>query len=171
MLRAVLAQNPSTVGVTGKPIASSPKSTVPIYVAICCLVIVLALVLGVGLAANEVLRHLVQTAPLWVGIALGFRGSNAAYWVALPSFLVWLVLMALIWAYLLGISRIVTGHFSPIEVGMTIIVGAASILGILSFVSSRSSFSSTAKLALFVGFLAIQLICLRISFLPSIAHR
>jgi len=86
-------------------------------------------------------------------------------------FLVWFVLMALIWAYLLGISHIVNGHFSPIEIGMTIVVGVAGILGIASLAGSKSSLSLATKLGLFVAFLAIQLVCLRISFLPSIAHR
>lgn len=28
--------------------------------------------IGVGLASNSVLRHIVQTAPLWVAVVLGF---------------------------------------------------------------------------------------------------
>src|SRR5438045_3245744 len=119
------AHNPSAMGATGQP-----APAVPIYVAVCSLMIILALVLGVGLAVNQVLRHLVQTAPFCVAVVLGFRRSRAAYWVALPLFLFWLVLMALIWAYLLDISHIVNGHFSPIEIGMTIVVGVAGILGI-----------------------------------------
>src|SRR5438067_7094898 len=114
------AHNPSAMGATGQP-----APAVPIYVAVCSLVVILALVLGVGLAVNQVLRHLVQTAPFCVAVVLGFRRSRTAYWVALPLFLVWFVLMALIWAYLLGISHIVNGHFSPIEIGMTIVVGVS----------------------------------------------
>ena len=165
------AHNPSAMGATGQPAPANPKSAVPIYVAVCSLVIILALVLGVGLAVNQVLRHLVQTAPFCVAVVLGFRRSRAAYWVALPLFLFWLVLIALIWAYLLGISHIVNGHFSPIEIGMTIVVGVAGILGIASLAGSKSSLSLATKLGLFVAFLAVQLVCLRISFLPSIAHR
>ena len=118
----------------------------PTVIAICWLAIIAALVLGVGLATNLVLRHVVQTAPLWIGVILGFRHSRAASWAALPLFLVWLVLMALIWLYLLGLSNLISGHFAPVEIAMTIIVGAAAIV-------------------------AIQLACLRMSFLPAIAHR
>ena len=160
------AHNPSAMGATGQP-----APAVPIYVAVCSLMIILALALGVGLTVNQVLRHLVQTAPFWGAVVLGFRRSRAAYWVALPLFLFWLVLMALIWAYLLDISHIVNGHFSPIEISMTIVVGVAGILGIASLARSKSSLSLATKLGLFVAFLAIQLVCLRISFLPSIAHR
>jgi len=42
--------------------ASDFRSTT--VIAICCLATILALVLGVGLASNLVLRHLMQTAPL-----------------------------------------------------------------------------------------------------------
>jgi hypothetical protein len=64
------------------------KAAEPIVIAICCLAIIAALVLGVGLATNLVLRHVVQTAPLWIGVILGFRHSRAASWAALPLFLV-----------------------------------------------------------------------------------
>jgi hypothetical protein len=57
-----------------------------VVIAICCLIIIAALVLGVGLATNLVLRHVVQTIPLWVGVILGFRRSPVAGWVALAPF-------------------------------------------------------------------------------------
>jgi hypothetical protein len=117
---------------------ANTKPSAPIYVASCCLFIILALVLGVGLASNLVLRHIVQTAPLWVAVVLGFRRSHAAPWVALPFFLFWLLLMALIWAYLLGISTFFSGQFSPIEIAMTFIVGAASMVGTGYFVAFKT---------------------------------
>jgi hypothetical protein len=95
--------------------SASSGSTAPVQIAVCCLAIIAALVIGVGLASNLVLRHLVQTAPLWVAVALGFRQSRATSWVALPFFLFWLALMVLIWLFLLGISHFITGHFSTVE--------------------------------------------------------
>jgi hypothetical protein len=139
--------------------------------AICCLAIILALVLGVGLASNLVLRHLVQTAPLWAGVVLGFSRSRAAAWAGLPLFLFWLLLMGLIWSYLLGISNLLSGHFSSIEIAMTIIVGASSLIGIASFIRSRRSLSPLSAAGLFVAVALIQVICFRLSFLPAIAHR
>jgi len=81
---------------TEQPIAAHPTSAVPVYVAVCSLLIIFALVLGVGLASNLVLRHMVQTVPFWVAVVLGFRRSHATSWAALPLFLFWLVLMVLI---------------------------------------------------------------------------
>ena len=146
----------------------SLRPTQPIVCAICCLTIVAALVLGVGLASNLVLRHVVQTIPLWIGVIVGFRRSPAAGWVALAPFLIWFVLMGLIWTYLLGISHVLSGHFSPVEIAMTVIVGIAALAGIGSFFRFRSSLSPLTAGLLFVLMAVFQVVCLRVSFLPAI---
>jgi hypothetical protein len=152
----------------GQRAASDSRSTA--VMAICCLAIILALVLGVGLASNLVLRHLVQTAPLWAGVVLGFRRSRAASWVGMPLFLFWLLLMGLIWSYLLGISNLLSGHFSPIEIAMTVVVGAASVAGIASFIRSQSFLSPWTAGTIFAVTTIIQILAFRVSFLPAIAH-
>jgi hypothetical protein len=156
---------------TSKQHPEGLTSAETLIIAVCCLTIIAALVLGVGLATNLVLRHIVQTAPLWIGVILGFRHSRAASWAAIPLFIVWLVLMALIWLYLLGISNLLSGHFSPIEIAMTIIVGAAAIVGIGGCIRFKSSLSPTRAGGIFLLMLVLQLACLRVSFLPAIAHR
>jgi hypothetical protein len=143
----------------------------PILIGVCCLVIILALVGGVGLASGLVLRHLVQTLPLWVGVALGLRRSRAAGWVGLPLFLFWLLLMALIWLYLLGVSTILSGHFSELEIGMTIVVGIASLVGIAMCIRFKSSLSVVSAVTLFAVLAAFQWVCFRASLTPAIAHR
>jgi hypothetical protein len=117
---------------TAEAQAVVPPASAPVLIAIASLVIIVALVLGVGLASNLVLRHLVQTLPLWAGVVLGFRRSRAAGWVALPCFLFWFLLMIVIWSYLLGISHLISGHFSPVEIVMTILVASAAVAGIVS---------------------------------------
>jgi len=37
----------------------------------------------------------------------------------------------LIWLFLLGWVRVISGHFSPIEIVLTIIIGAASLVGLV----------------------------------------
>ena len=142
-----------------------------IAIAICCLAIILALAVGVGLASNLVLRHIVQTLPLWLGVAFGFRRSRATGWTALPSFLFWLVLMIVIWLYLLGIAHVISGHFSPVEIAMTIIVGTASAAGIAMFARLKSGLSAMKAASIFAVLLLVQWVCFRLSFLPAIAHR
>ena len=113
----------------------------PILMGVCCLVIILALVGGVAIPSGLVLHHLVQKLPLWVGVALGFLRGRPVGWVGLPLFLFWLLLMTLIWLYLLGVSSILNGHFSEPEIAMTIVVGAASLVGIATCVRFKSSLS------------------------------
>ncbi len=146
-------------------------STGALAMAVCCLVTILALVLGVGLASNLVVRHIVQTLPLWVGVVLGFRHSHIAAWAAVPMFVFWLILMAMIWSDWVGISHLLSGQFSPIEIAMTTIVGAASLAGIAVFARCRYSLSPLIAAALFIVMGGIQLLCFRLSFLPTFAHR
>ena len=143
----------------------------PAWIVFCCLAILAALVLGVGVGSHLVLRHLVQTAPVWIGVILGFRRSRSAGWATLPLFLFWLLLMSLIWLYLLGISKLLSGHFTGLEIAMTIVVGLASVAGLGVFSRSTSSISWIARAGLFIGLLAIQVACFMASFSPSIAHR
>ncbi len=143
----------------------------PRWIAVFCLTIIAALVLGVGLGSHLVLRHVVQTAPLWIGVILGLRRSQAAGWSTLPLFLFWAVLMTCIWLYLLGMGSFLSGDFSALEIAMTVVVGIASLFGITMFVRLKSSLSWMNRLILLVFGMAIQIVCFRISFLPAIAHR
>jgi hypothetical protein len=154
-----------------QPTEQGDSSKEPLAIAICCLVILIALVGGVGLASNLVLRHIVQTLPLWIAVALGFRRAGATGWIALPLFLFWLTLMVFIWLYLLGIAHIISGHFSPIEIAMTIIVGLASLTGIGLFARFKPHLSAARGVITFTAIAAAQYGCFVLSFSPSIAHR
>jgi hypothetical protein len=103
----------------------------------CCLAVIAAL-LVVGAVSHGIIRHLVQTSPLWITVALALRRSPWSKWSALPCLLFWVLLMTAIWLYLLGWARIVSGTFSPTEIAMTIIVGAAAITGIANALQMRT---------------------------------
>jgi hypothetical protein len=147
------------------------ESAQPVVIAGSGLAIVAALVLGVGLPGHMVLRHIVQTLPLWPAIILGLRRSRAAGWASLPLFLFWFVLMSLIWLHLLGIWHAITGNFSTLETAMTVIVGVACLVGMAGFVPLRSSLRPWTAALLFIGLGIVQIACMRVSFLPEIAHR
>jgi hypothetical protein len=117
------------------------------------------------------LRHIVQTLPLWFPILLGFRGSEVAKWCALPCLVFWLCIMALIWTFLLGWTRILTGHYSPVEIIMTVIVGVAGVAGFVIACRWRTVMRPLRAAAIGALFLALQVAALRVSLLPSIAHR
>src|SRR5579863_1570281 len=101
---------------------------------------------------------------------LGLRDSRWTKWTALPCFCVWLFLMSLIWLFLLGWAHVVSGTFSPIEVAMTLVVGASSILGLVTGVRTRSGTSAVRATVVFVLTLAVQVLALKVRLLPGIAH-
>ena len=116
----------------------------------CCLAIIVAL-LVVGAVSHGVVRHIVQTAPLWIAIGLGTRRSDLSKWAALPSFVFWLLLMIAIWLFLLGWARIVSGTFTVTEIAMTIVVGAASTLGIVTGLRMKTATRTAVAAATVLG--------------------
>jgi hypothetical protein len=157
---------PTTLSSTGAIDWQAPTSIV-----VCCIVIILALVVGVGLSSGIVLRHIVQTLPLWAGAGLGARRSRATGWFVLPCFAFWLAVMAIIWLYLLGVASIVRGHFTPIEVAMTMVVAVAAIAGIGTAARLWRSLPVGIAASLFVLGGALQWACFRLSMMPGIADR
>ena len=143
----------------------------PLVIAACSFTIIAALVLGVGVGSHLVLRHVVQTLPLWIVFTLGARRSSAAGWAGLPLFCFWLLLMAMIWLYLLGISNVLSGNFTPREIAMTVIVGLSSIVGIVVFSRMSSALSAWSRTAIFIVLAVLQIACFRLSFMPFIAQR
>ncbi|HKV38683.1 MAG TPA: hypothetical protein VJX67_05690 [Blastocatellia bacterium] len=142
----------------------------PKTIAYCCLAALIALYI-VGAVSNGSLRHEVQTLPLWIPIVLGFRHHDSVKWAALPCFLIWLVLMALIWLFLLGWAQILRGHFSAVEVAMTIVVGSASVVGTVTGLRWKTSVGLFRGLGVSALFALLQIAAIRISLIPYIATR
>jgi hypothetical protein len=136
----------------------------------CCVAIIVAL-LVVGAVSHGVIRHIVQTSPLWIGIVLGIRQSNFTNWVTMPCFVFWLLAMTAIWLYLLGWARIVSGTFSPTEIAMTVVVGLASTVGIVRAAGMRSGVQAWSAIATTLPLAVLQVAAFRLSLLPQIAHR
>jgi hypothetical protein len=137
---------------------------------VCCVAVIAALYV-VGFVSRTELRHVVQTLPLWVGAILGYLGARITRWVALPLFLLWLILMSLIWLYLLGWSNVIHGHFSPVEIAMTLIVGISSLVGIVGCVTRIPNAGSLTGSGVFLLSAGFQVAMLYVSFLPKFAHR
>ena len=124
----------------------------------------------VGIVSHGILRHIVQTLPVWPTVILGLRGSPWSKWTGLPSFFLWLILMVNIWLLLAGLPHVLSGTFSPTEIAMTIVVGASSLVGIVTGIRMKSGKRVLTAIALFFLLLLLQLLALRISFLPGISH-
>lgn len=135
----------------------------------CALAIILSLYV-VGMVSHGVIRHIVQTAPIWVAVWLGMKRSDWAKWTAFPSYAIWLVLMVNIWMFLLGLPHLLSGTFTPIEIAMTITVAIASVVGIVTSARSRTAIGWMGGIATFVLFGCLQLLALWISFKPHISR-
>lgn len=124
----------------------------------------------VGAVSNGSLRHEVQTLPLWFPIAMGFRQQEIAKWSALPCLIFWLGIVFCIWLFLLRWARIATGHYSPVEIAMTLVIGASCLSGIGIRFRWKTSTTAMRAAGTVVLFLALQLLAFRISLIPYIAR-
>jgi len=140
----------------------------PKAIGYCGLVALVALYI-VGAVSNGVVRHIVQTLPLWFPIVMGLHAREVSKWASLPCFGIWLVLMALIGLFLLGWANVVSGHFAPIEVVLTLVIGVASLAGLVIGLRWRTTLGWSKGLSVAAVFAVLQIAALRISFLPSIA--
>jgi hypothetical protein len=116
-------------------------------------------------------RRATASCALAILVALYVVGAVSIPPGSLPLFLFWLAIMIAIWLFLLGWARIVSGHFFPAEIAMTIVIGVACAGGLA--VSTRWR---TGTRALTAGFLTVlfgglQLLSFRLSLIPYIAGR
>jgi len=150
-------------------LATEPRRDASRALTICASLIIAALYI-VGIESHGIVRHVVQTAPIWPCVVLALRGSEWSKWTALPVFLFWFSVMALIWLFLLGLAHVFSGDFTPIEIVLTLVIGLCSVLGVVAAVRMKTHVGAIGASAAFCGILLLQLLALRISFLPAIAH-
>ena len=79
--------------------------------------------------------------------------------------------MVFIWLFLLGWARIVSGHFFPTEIVMTVVVGAASSVGLLACLRWRTATGVATATGMCLLFAALQVLAFRVSLYPYIASR
>ena len=139
-------------------------------VASCLLALVVSMLL-VGVVSDTILRHTVQVVPGIVGLVLLSRRIPWAPYAALAAFVFWLFIMTLIWLFLLGLARVVTGDFSAPEVGLTIGVGLASVAGIVAVLRVRSTVGRLHRVVAFLAFAGCQVAAMWISLQPFFATR
>lgn len=135
-----------------------------------CLVGLAAALIVVGLDSGTELRHGIQIVPILAALAVSARRPTWGAYAAIPIFAIWIFIVVLIWAFVLGISRVVTGHFDAVELTCTVFMGGFSAAGIVKGISLGRPFQPRL-LAVFLLFAALQVLALQISFLPAISRR
>ena len=136
-----------------------------------CLIVLATALLVVGIVSGTLLRHVVQIVPIAVTLVLLRSRASWPAFAALPIFTFWVAIAVLIWLFLLGLSRIANGHYTFIEIVMTIVMAACSIAGGIKSLSLGRSVSVVHAIAVFVLFAAIQVGVMMVSFLEPIVNR
>jgi len=139
-------------------------------VSACLAALILGLLL-VGVVSGTPLRYALQAAPALALFAVRARTRTWSSYAALAVFAFWLAIMSLIWMYLLGIARIVTGHFSRVEIALTLAIGGAAATGIVAALRVREPSSWPARGAAFVVAAALQVGATWLSVQPAFATR
>lgn len=142
---------------------------IPVMMAASLASVALALIV-VGLVSGTLLTHLVQIVPLVLLLALLSR-ARALILVAAAALLSWwLVTMAAIWLFLLGVSRFLTGRFSPAEIFLTLVIGVACLVG-LSAGGRTATMPLGMRVLTIVLAAGLQSLALWVSYQPIVIGR
>jgi hypothetical protein len=136
-----------------------------------CLGCVALSLLLVGVVSGTLIRHVIQILPVVFALIAVKRQLKWGVYAALPIFIVWTFIVTLIWLFLLGIARTVTGHFTVVEIILTILIGLSGILGIVTVIRDRPTAQLVRGVLVFVLYTALQIIAMWISFKRPFANR
>ena len=125
----------------------------------------------VGIVSGTILRHSVQIVPVVAAAIVVIKRPSAGAYAALPIFVFWTLIVVLIWLFLLGVSRIANGHYTIAEIISTFVMAASCVFGAVRAVQIGRPSPIGWRIAMFIGFAALQLLAMWISFTPSIANR
>jgi hypothetical protein len=118
----------------------------------------------VGIEAHQIVRHLLQVTPIVAALVVVRRRKPWGLYAALPVHAIWLTLMTFIWLLVLGIAQIfVQGIFTPIEVVITVLIGAASVTGIVMVLRTPTRATLLERTGAFLLFGVLQAGCVVLS--------
>ena len=136
-----------------------------------CLVGLAVSLLLVGIVSGTLLRHVVQILPIAAAFALLSRRPPWGAVAALPIFVFWLLVMVLIWLFLLGLSGIASGQYTPVEIILTTLMAGFSLVGGARCIRLARPLPLLTWLIVIAGFAALQVVVMWLSFLEPIANR
>ena len=140
-----------------------------LILAVCLVGIILSLLL-VGVVSTTLLRHVFQITPVVAALVAVARRAKWGKYAAIPILIFWFIIMLFIWLYLLGIARIVSGRFTPVEIVSTVMVGLCCLCGVVSSLRIPTVASRTLRILVFVIFAVLQVGAMRLSLSPFVSH-
>jgi hypothetical protein len=135
------------------------------------MITVLVALLLVGMVSGTIIRHTVQVVPVLLATVVIMAQPGWSRFAVMPVFAFWLFIMLLIWSYLLGLANVITGQFTPAEVGLTVVIGLACVAGLAASASATRRSPVWAGVAAFVIFGALQVGAMWLSLQPAFAVR
>jgi hypothetical protein len=136
-----------------------------------CLIGLAIALLVVGGVSGTVLRHVVQILPVVAAILILRTRPDWGAYASIPIFVFWIGIVALIWLFLLGISHIANGRFTPIEIVLTFFMMVFSLVGAVSSIRLGRSLPPIGRLLAISLFALFQVAAMWLSFLKPIANR
>jgi hypothetical protein len=133
-----------------------------------CLVGVAVSLLIVGVVSGTFIRHVIQILPILVTVVWVAQRPTWGSYAAMPIFIFWVLIVVLICLYLLGISRIANGHYTIIEIVMTVFIALFSSAGVPICRRLGRSSAVTGRVVAFGVFGALQFSAMWISFLVRV---
>jgi hypothetical protein len=97
-----------------------------------CLIGIIVSLLCVSFISGTITRHIIQISPLIALIIIIRQQNGWKSFAAFPIFIFWFLIMFFIWLHLLGMAKIVQGHFTTGEVVLSIIMGMCSLAGAIN---------------------------------------
>lgn len=135
------------------------------------LVVVLVGLLLVGLASGTIARHVLQVLPVAAVIWAVVHRRGWSRFAAMAVFAFWLAIMVMIWLHLLGLPSAITGRFTAVEVGLTLAIGLACVVGLGASVRGPSRSRWWACAMAFAAFATLQAAAMWVSLRPAFADR
>lgn len=127
--------------------------------------------LAVGVEGGTPVRHLVQITPPAVALVLVLAGSPYGRAAALPIVTFWAGLMVTIWLFLLGLHRLIGGHFTGVEIALTVAIAIACLIGLRDGARPTANLARARRVAAAIGFGLLQLAALWASLQPPVVQR
>lgn len=126
--------------------------------------------LAIGPASHEMVRHIVQAAPVALATVVAFAWPALGRWALGPCFAVWLGISLGIWLFILGLPSPFEGIYNFAERALAAMLGVVSLAGFALFPRIRRPMNPGVGLLCAVVALAAQMGAIAFSLRPVIAH-
>jgi len=150
----------------GSQTTSSLSRLVPTSIAVVSGALVL-----VGLVSKTLPTHLVQISPLLLVLVIYLFIPRLGAIAATSVLSFWLVTMGAIWLFLLGISHFLSGRFSPTEILLTVVIGMASLVGLIAAYRRREGGTIITAILTIILSSGLQSFALWLSYQPIVRRR